>query len=87
MLAILVVVYTMNFVDRQILAILAKPIKAELHLSDGQFGLMGGLAFALLYSTIGVPIACVRRPWLAAHDHDVGARAVERVHGVVRFHA
>ncbi|MEO8843872.1 MAG: MFS transporter [Kofleriaceae bacterium] len=56
-LAILVVVYTMNFADRQILAILAKPIKAEFNLSDGQFGLMAGLAFAALYSTLGVPIA------------------------------
>ena len=56
-LAILVVVYTMNFADRQILAILATPIKAEFKLSDGQFGLMYGLAFAVLYSTLGVPIA------------------------------
>ncbi|MEO6775981.1 MAG: MFS transporter [Kofleriaceae bacterium] len=50
-------VYTLNFVDRQILAILAKPIQAELKLSDGQLGLLGGLAFALLYSTMALPIA------------------------------
>jgi predicted MFS family arabinose efflux permease len=56
-LGILVVVYTLNFVDRQILAILAKPIQAELKLSDSQLGLMGGLAFALLYSTMALPIA------------------------------
>jgi len=59
-LGILVVVYTMNFLDRQILAILAGSIKKELELTDGQLGLMGGLAFAMLYSTLGVPIA-----WLA----------------------
>ena len=59
-LGILVLVYTMNFLDRQILAILAGPIKKELELSDGQLGLMGGLAFAMLYSTLGIPIA-----WLA----------------------
>ncbi|MBA3456690.1 MAG: MFS transporter, partial [Deltaproteobacteria bacterium] len=59
-LGMLIVVYTMNFLDRQILAILAGPIKKELELSDGQVGLMGGLAFAALYSTLGVPIA-----WLA----------------------
>lgn len=59
-LGILVVVYTMNFLDRQILGILAGPIKKELLLSDKQVGLMGGLAFAVLYSTLGVPIA-----WLA----------------------
>jgi len=56
-LGILVVVYTMNFLDRQILGILAVPIKRDLALTDSQLGLMGGLAFALLYSTLGVPIA------------------------------
>lgn len=56
-LGILVLVYTINFLDRQILGILAVPIKKELALSDSQLGLMGGLAFAALYSTLGVPIA------------------------------
>src|SRR5580658_2008628 len=56
-LAMLVLVYTFNFIDRQIVAILAVPIKAELHLSDSQLGLMGGLAFALLYTLLGIPIA------------------------------
>jgi predicted MFS family arabinose efflux permease len=56
-LAILVVVYTLNFLDRQVLGILVKPIKAELGLSDTQVGLMGGLAFASLYATLGLPIA------------------------------
>lgn len=59
-LAMLVLVYTLNFLDRQILGILAKPIKEEFGLSDGQFGLMSGLAFALLYTTLAIPIA-----WLA----------------------
>jgi len=59
-LAMLLLVYVFNFVDRQILAILAAPIQEELALSDGQMGLLGGLAFALLYSTLGVPLA-----WLA----------------------
>jgi len=59
-LGILVLVYTMNFLDRQILSILAGPIKKELALTDTQVGLMGGLAFAVLYSTLGIPIA-----WLA----------------------
>lgn len=56
-LFILVVVYCFNFIDRQILSILAVPIKAELGLSDTQIGLMSGLAFALFYATLGVPIA------------------------------
>lgn len=53
----LLLVYIFNFVDRQILAILAAPIQAELDLSDGQMGLLGGVAFAILYSTLAVPLA------------------------------
>lgn len=67
-LFILVVVYTFNFLDRQIIGILAPPIQEELGLSDTELGLMGGLAFAVLYSTLGVPIAWladrVRRVWI-----------------------
>ncbi|PEQ13815.1 MFS transporter [Novosphingobium sp. PC22D] len=59
-LAMLLAVYVFNFVDRQILAILAAPIQADLGLDDAQMGLLGGIAFALLYSTLGVPLA-----WLA----------------------
>lgn len=59
-LFILVVVYTFNFLDRQIIGILAVPIQQELGLTDTQLGLMGGIAFAFLYSTLGLPIA-----WLA----------------------
>jgi MFS family permease len=59
-LAMLILAYTFNFLDRQILGILKEPIKNELHLTDTQLGLMGGLAFAALYTTLGVPIA-----WLA----------------------
>lgn len=59
-LGVLVLVYTLNYLDRQILGILAGPIKKELVLTDSQLGVMGGLSFALLYSTMGVPIA-----WLA----------------------
>lgn len=56
-LVVLVIVYTFNFIDRQIIGILAVPIKAELILSDSQLGLMGGLAFALFYTFLGIPIA------------------------------
>jgi len=59
-LALLVVVYTFNFLDRQILGILAGSIKKELALSDTQLGIMGGLAFAAFYTLLGLPIA-----WLA----------------------
>lgn len=57
MMAMLLIAYTLNFIDRQIIGILAVPIKADLGLSDGQLGLMGGLAFALFYSGLGIPIA------------------------------
>jgi MFS family permease len=56
-LAMLLLVYTFNFLDRQILGILAKPIQHDLHLSDAQFGAIGGTAFALLYAVLGVPLA------------------------------
>lgn len=50
-------IYVLNFVDRQILTILIQPIKEEFKFSDTQLGLLGGLAFALLYSSLGIPIA------------------------------
>jgi MFS family permease len=56
-LGMLLLVYTFNFLDRQILGILAGPIKAELGLSDTQLGALGGIAFALLYSTLAIPLA------------------------------
>ena len=56
-LAMLLLVYTFNFLDRQILGILAVPIKADLGLSDTQLGALGGIAFALLYSTLAIPLA------------------------------
>jgi MFS family permease len=56
-LAMLLVVYVFNFLDRMLLSILAAPIQADLKLSDGQMGLLGGLAFAALYTTLAVPLA------------------------------
>jgi len=57
LLGMLLIAYSFNFVDRQIVGILAGPIKAELGLSDTQLGLLGGLAFALFYTGLGIPIA------------------------------
>lgn len=59
-LAVLILAYTFNFLDRQILGILAGSIKKDLGLTDSQLGLMGGLAFAVFYTLLGIPIA-----WLA----------------------
>ena len=58
-LALLLLAYILNFLDRQILGILAQPIKADLKLSDTEFGAIGGLAFALLYSVLGIPLALI----------------------------
>jgi MFS family permease len=54
---VLLVVYILNFLDRQILNILAEPIKGELGLTDTQLGLLAGPAFAVFYAVLGIPIA------------------------------
>ena len=56
-LAILMLVYTFNHIDRQILLILVEPIKAELEISDSAIGLLTGFGFAVFYATFGIPIA------------------------------
>ncbi|MEO6581441.1 MAG: MFS transporter [Sphingomicrobium sp.] len=56
-LALLLLAYIFNFLDRQILGILAQPIKQDLGLTDTEFGAIGGLAFAILYSVLAVPLA------------------------------
>ena len=55
-LAVLCFVYALNFLDRQLLSILAKPIQDSLHVTDGQLGLIGGLYFAFFYCFIAVPV-------------------------------
>ncbi|MEM5517040.1 MFS transporter [Henriciella sp. AS95] len=64
----LLLVYVFNFIDRSILAILNDPIKESLQLEDWHMGLLGGLAFAMLYTTLGIPIARVaervNRKWI-----------------------
>lgn len=59
-------VYVLNFLDRQLLSILAKPIQDELQVSDGQLGLIGGLYFALFYCIISIPVG-----WLADRTNRV----------------
>ncbi len=56
-LALLLLAYIFNYLDRQILGILAGSIIADLHLTDTQFGVLSGPPFALLYSILGVPFA------------------------------
>ncbi len=63
---LLAVVYTFNFLDRNLLANLSEPIRRELNLSYTQIGLLTGLTFALFYTTFGIPIA-----WLADRTNRV----------------
>lgn len=65
-LAVLCFVYVLNFLDRQLLSILAKPIQDSLHVSDGQLGMIGGLYFALFYCLISIPVG-----WLADRTNRV----------------
>lgn len=62
-LGVLVVVYTFNFIDRQILAILIEPIKADLGASDLVMGLLAGTAFAVFYAVLGMPLALIADRW------------------------
>jgi MFS family permease len=62
-LSVLVVVYTFNFIDRQILSILIEPIKADLGVSDFAMGLLSGTAFAIFYATLGMPLALIADRW------------------------
>lgn len=52
-------VYVLNFLDRSLISILAKPIQDSLHITDGQLGLLGGLLFALFYCFIAIPVGWV----------------------------
>jgi MFS family permease len=56
-LILLVVVYVFNFIDRSILGILVQPIKEDLQVSDTAMGFLGGIAFAVFYTFLGIPIA------------------------------
>ena len=62
-LALLTLGYVFNFVDRQVMTILLEPIKAEFGASDAQMGLLSGLAFALFYATLGIPVARLADRW------------------------
>jgi MFS family permease len=63
-LGILVLVYVLNFLDRQILSILAERIKADLGLSDAQIGFLYGTAFAVFYALFGIPLGRLADLWV-----------------------
>lgn len=65
-LSLLCLLYVLNFLDRQLVSILAKPIQDDLGISDGQLGRLGGLYFALFYCILGIPVA-----WFADRSNRV----------------
>lgn len=70
-LAMLCFIYVLNFLDRQLLSILAKPIQDTLHISDSQLGLIGGLYFAVFYCFIAIPVG-----WIADRTNRVRVIAI-----------
>ncbi|MFI5321600.1 MAG: spinster family MFS transporter [Myxococcota bacterium] len=56
-LALLTLVYAINYLDRQLLSVLMEPIKAEFGVSDGELGMLTGFLFALIYTVAGLPVA------------------------------
>jgi MFS family permease len=71
-LGLLVVVYVLNFLDRQILSILAEDIKADLGLSDASLGFLYGTAFAVFYAIFGIPLARLADVWVRKNLISVG---------------
>ena len=62
-LGVLVVVYILNFIDRQVMSILAVDIKADLDLTDSDMGFLGGAAFAVFYALFGIPLGRLADNW------------------------
>ncbi len=63
-LAVLVIVYVFNFIDRNILSILAEDIKADLAITDAQMGFLYGTVFAVFYAVFGIPLARFADVWV-----------------------
>ncbi len=71
-LTILVVVYVFNFIDRQILSILAEEIQADLGISDSGIGFLYGTAFAVFYSVVGIPLGRLADVWTRKNLISIG---------------
>lgn len=84
-LGLLVVVYVLNFLDRQILSILAERIKADLQLSDAQIGFLYGTAFAVFYALFGIPLGRLADVWVRTRLIALGLCAWSLMTGASAF--
>jgi len=71
-LSVLVLIYVLNFVDRQILSILANDIKADLHVDDAFLGFLYGTAFAIFYALFGIPLGKLADSWKRVRLMSIG---------------
>ncbi|MDX3898953.1 MAG: MFS transporter [Sphingobium sp.] len=71
-LAVLVIVYTFSYVDRQIVTVLAPYLKADLNITDTQLGLLYGTTFALFYGLFGIPLARLADGWSRVRTLSLG---------------
>lgn len=71
-LGVLMLIYAMNFIDRQIITILAPYLKADLRLTDAQIGLLYGTAFAMFYALFGIPLAKLADGWSRVKTLSIG---------------
>ncbi len=71
-LVVLIIVYIFNFIDRQILSILAEEIKADLGISDADIGFLYGTAFAVFYAVFGIPLGRMADVWVRKNLIAVG---------------
>ena len=69
---VLVIVYVFNFIDRQIVTILAEEIKADLGISDAQIGFLYGTAFAVFYALFGIPLGKLADSWTRKNLISIG---------------
>ena len=65
----LLVIYILSFMDRALLSVVARPLKAEIGISDTWFGLLTGAGFAVLYTIVGIPLARMSETQEPRLDH------------------
>ena len=84
-LSVLVLIYVLNFVDRQILSILANDIKADLGVDDAYLGFLYGTAFAIFYALFGIPLGRLADSWKRVRLMTVGLTLWSAMTGISGF--